>query len=206
MSAEEAVLERWLGARKTIVLPRIIHPRPIDWRPITGRMGFVGTLDHTPNRVALERLCALLQNRGSDAIELRVAGGPIEVGEALAVKFPFVTYIGRPDDECLRSEVASWTLFLNPIFWLSRGASMKLGQSLAWAIPALTTRAGARGYRLEPGDVFVTDDEENSFVDAMLALNRAPGQVHALRERIVQSKPEWPDTAALARELKSQLT
>ena len=205
MSEEEAVLERWLGARKTIVLPRIIQTHPLDWKPVPGRVGFVGTLDHTPNRVALERLCARLQTRGAAGIELRLAGGPAEAGESLAARYPFVTYVGRPDNETLRREVAGWSLFLNPIFWLSRGASMKLGQSLAWAVPALTTRAGARGYRLSPGQTVITEDTVESFASELLALVEAPERLHAVRKHLTEATETWPNAAVLARELRKNL-
>ena len=57
MTPEEEILERWLGANRTLVLPRVIWQRPIDWQPVSGRVGFVGTLNHTPNLVALEAIC-----------------------------------------------------------------------------------------------------------------------------------------------------
>lgn len=205
MSEEEAVLERWLGARKTVVLPRIIQPRLLDWKPVPGRVGFVGTLDHTPNRVALERLCARLQTMAAKGIELRLAGGPVKTGESLAARYPFVTYVGRLDNETLRHEASTWSLFLNPIFWLSRGASMKLGQSLAWGVPALTTRAGARGYRLSPGQTVITDDTEESFASELLALVEAPERLEVVRRHLTEATETWPNATVLARELRRNL-
>lgn len=206
MSEEEAVLERWLGAARTVVLPRVVRANALDWRPIAGRVGFVGTLDHTPNRVALVRLCdQLAELDGGATIKLRLAGGPESAGRWFAERYPFVEYIGRPDDNALRAEVSSWTLFLNPIFWLSRGASMKLGQSLSWGIPALTTRSGARGYRLRPEHVFATEDSPRAFASTLLDLVSQPARPAALREHLLRSGGDWPDVATLAAELKSAL-
>lgn len=207
MSEEEAVLERWLGAVRTVVLPRIIRSDPLEWRPIDGRVGFVGTLDHTPNRVALVQLCdELAKLAGGSTIKLRLAGGPESVGRSFTERYPFVEYIGRPDEGTLRAEAATWTLFLNPIFWLSRGASMKLGQSLAWGVPALTTRSGARGYRLRPEHTFSTEDSPQAFAAALIALVRSqPARPSGLRERLLRSGSEWPDVATLAAELKAAL-
>ena len=205
MSEEESVLERWLGARQTIVLSRIIQPCPLDWKPVSGRVGFVGTLDHTPNRIALEHLCTRLQAMAVKGIELRLAGGPTEAGNALAERYPFVTYIGRPDDETLRREASTWSLFLNPIFWLSRGASMKLGQSLAWAVPALTTQAGARGYRLDPRQTFMTGDSPTEFAERLVSLVFDPKALEAVHANLTQSAPDWPDVNALASKLRSAL-
>lgn len=205
MSEEEAVLERWLGTAKTIVLPRIIRSHLLDWRPVRGRIGFVGTLDHTPNRIALEKLCDRLAQLGAPRIDLRLAGGPESLGRDLASRYSFITYLGRPDNETIRNEAATWSLFLNPIFWLSRGASMKLGQSLAWGIPALSTKAGARGYRLAPGQVFVTEDSADEFNAKLLALIEAPERLDAVRKHLMQAAETWPSASVLADELKEKL-
>lgn len=205
MSEEEAVLERWLGARRTIVLPRIIHPRPLDWQPVPGRVGFVGTLDHTPNRVALQSLCAHLATRSSSGIELRLVGGPESFGRELSQSYPFVRYLGRLDNDALHQEVTTWSLFLNPIFWLSRGASMKLRQSLAWGIPALSTKAGARGYRLAPGQVFITEDSADEFTAKLLTLIKAPERLEAVRKQLMEATETWPNANVLAGELQETL-
>jgi hypothetical protein len=205
MSEEEEMLERWLGAKRIVVLPRIIRPRPVDWKPSPRRVGFVGTLNHTPNRVALELICSQLQTKVPAGFELRLAGGPEEAGRALAKKYAFITYVGRPDEEALRSEVASWSLFLNPIFWLSRGASMKLGQSLSWAVPSLTTRAGARGYQLSPDQTFMTDDTAEDFTARLITLISDRDALDTLRTKLLQSGPHWPDATSIAQRLQSAL-
>jgi hypothetical protein len=204
MSDEEEILERWLGARRTLVVPRIIHPSPLEWNPVPGRAGFVGTLDHTPNRIALERLCDELGARDTSALEFRLAGGPEEQGRALAARFRFVHYIGRPDDIALQKEVAGWSLYLNPIFWLSRGASMKLGQSLSWAVPAITTQTGARGYRLAPGQTIMTDDSAGAFATQLLASVEDRERLTGIRECLLRSAAEWPTAHSLGAELKAK--
>lgn len=205
MSDEEAVLERWLGARQTIVLPRIIHPRPLDWQPVPGRVGFVGTLDHTPNRVALQSLCALLASLAIPDLELRLVGSPESVGHELSQTYPFVHYLGRLDNDTLQQEVSTWSLFLNPIFWLSRGASMKLAQSLAWAIPALSTAAGARGYRIGAEEVAITDNSAEAFGARLRQLISSPAQLSALRTNLLNHNSRWPTKDSLAEELNARL-
>jgi hypothetical protein len=205
MSEEEETLERWLGTRRTILLPRIIRADPLDWKPVPGRVGFVGTLNHTPNRIALERLCMRLARVEAPKIEVRLVGGPEDDGHAMARRYSFVRYLGRLDEPALKREVTSWSLFLNPVFWLSRGASMKLGQSLSWAIPALTTRAGARGYRLAPDQVFMTEDSSEAFVADLLRLTQDQNRVAVLRERLVRSAGEWPDAKALGQRLRAAI-
>lgn len=205
MSEEESVLERWLGSARTVVLPRIVRPAPIPWLPVEGRVGFVGTLDHTPNRVALESVCRALAAAKEPGVELRLVGGPSRSGEAIANRYPFVRYLGRLDNEALEREASTWSLFLNPIFWLSRGASMKLGQALAWNIPVVTTRAGARGYEL-PGEVVrKVDDRPEAFVSAMIDLLRTPAALAALRENNADHQACWPDARTLAARLRTAL-
>ncbi|MEO7931662.1 MAG: glycosyltransferase [Chthoniobacterales bacterium] len=205
MSEEEEILERWLGATTTVVLPRIIKVNPLTWEPIFGRIGFVGTLNHTPNRIALERLCDHLSTFDASNLEFRLVGGPDDVGRALATKYSFVVYLGKLNDEMLQREAASWTLFLNPIFWLSRGASMKLGQSLSWAIPALTTRAGARGYQLTSDQSFITGDSVEAFTATLLDVVHSSDQLSKVRNRLLRSAEDWPNVQFLASRLKSIL-
>ena len=198
MSDEEEVLERWLGAKKTLVLPRLIEPDPLDWHPVSGRVGFVGTLDHTPNRVALEQLCECLVGMETGGLELRLVGGPINVGEALEARYPFVRYLGKLSDGELSKEVSSWLLFLNPIFWLSRGASMKLAKALAWCVPALTTRSGTRGYRLSQDEAFTVEDNVTEFASRLIGLIPHKSEIQAMRETIVRSQNEWQSISSLS--------
>lgn len=205
MSDEEETLERWLGARRVVVLPRVVRSAPIDWKPVFGRAGFVGTLNHTPNRIALERLCARLARSNPANVELRLVGGPEDAGRAFANRYSFVKYLGRLDDAALKSEASGWSLFLNPIFWLSRGASMKLGQSLEWALPTLSTRAGARGYRLESGQVFLTEDSVEAFAAELTSLIHDDARLAAARQHLLASEDTWPDTRSLAEHLNARL-
>lgn len=180
MSREEAVLERWLGARRTLVLPRLMAPAELAWQPVAGRAGYVGTLDHTPNRAALVSVCEELRHAPKPP-ELRVAGGPETAGRELAAQYPFITYVGRLPDAELAAEAASWSVFLNPIFWLARGASMKLRQGLAWGLPVLTTAAGRRGYEWRDDAVPTTPDVPAAFARRLLGLLGSPEVVAAAR-------------------------
>jgi hypothetical protein len=204
MSEEEETLERWLGATRTVVLPRVISPAPLDWQPRLGHVGFVGTLNHTPNRVALERLCVELARLNAPGLKLRLVGGPAHVARELAARHPFVEPLGRLDDAALMREISTWSLFLNPVFWLSRGASMKLGRSLAWGIPALTTRAGARGYELTPGTVSLVEDDASAFAAHLITLAFDRKSLQQTRDTLLAS-PLSPRLEDLAARLKARL-
>jgi glycosyltransferase involved in cell wall biosynthesis len=173
MSEEESALERWMGSKKTIVMPRTITNKTLSWNPKISRVGFVGTLNHTPNKVALNLICEKIADQAllkSINIELRVVGKPEFEGVNLAGKYNFVKYLGALNDEDLESEISSWNLFLNPIFWLSKGASMKLGQAISWGIPFVTTESGKRGYELTGAELLITSDNTQDFVARIMNL------------------------------------
>ena len=205
MSAEEEVLERWLGARKTLVLPRVIRPAPLNWKPVAGRIGYVGTLDHPPNQVAVERICAEMNRQGTQGVEVRLVGRPAAQGAAFAARYPFVKYLGTLDDESLKSEASSWSLFLNPIFWLSRGASMKLGQALAWELPVLSTRSGIRGYQLDGCEIPVTNDDPIVFVRAVSRILQSKDVLERIQAQVAKVAASSPTIKSLGQQLVGQL-
>jgi hypothetical protein len=169
LSHEEEVLEQWLGAGKVLYLTRAITFRSVQRRPVPGRVGFVGTLNHTPNRVALEEIFKCLQEKPIDGLDLRLVGRPEAIGVEMAQRLPFVTYLGALSEEKLEEEVATWGLFLNPIFWLSRGASMKLSRAFGWGVPVISTKAGGRGYQLDGCPMVMTENDPDHFCTCLRA-------------------------------------
>jgi glycosyltransferase involved in cell wall biosynthesis len=192
MSEEERVLETWLGTRNTLVLPRLLSRSPIEWRPTRGRVGYVGTLSHPPNRRALESVFEDLGKRPPGHVEIRLVGQPSSSGIDFARSYPFVKYLGALSDDDLRAEASTWAAFLNPIFGLARGASMKLSEALRLGLPVVSTQLGARGYDFGSCPFPVTENTPASFVDAMLDLVSAPGALESaadLSRRTVASAP-----------------
>jgi len=204
MSDEEAVLERWLGAKKTIVLYRTVSSDELLWQPVPDRVGFVGTLNHTPNRVALEKLCEEIANHYPLSIELRVVGQPVDFGQSLASRYSFVSYLGALSEDDLKREVATWNLFLNPIFWLSRGASMKLGKAISWGIPFITTSSGKRGYKLTT-NFLTTHDDAQVFVARMLELMSDHQNIIEAKKMVRDIQLSSPTSDSLASLISSSL-
>lgn len=145
ISRHDAEVERWLGAKNILFLPRQIPANELPLiAPLPGRIGCVATLDHGPNIQGLELFAsALMQFPG---LQLRVVGGPETAGRTLDARFPSLHYCGRLPDPALHIEAASWCAFVNPIFCPARGASTKVATALGWGLPVLTTPDGARGY------------------------------------------------------------
>src|SRR5690606_30477135 len=96
MSFEEENIEKWLGAKHTFFFPRIIKSSPINYRPKKGKIGFVGTLNHTPNFLALKDICNQL-SLTKLSIELVIIGGGEVQGTELASNYSFVRYLGKLD-------------------------------------------------------------------------------------------------------------
>ena len=145
ISEEDVLVEKWLGARACLYLPRTVEVAPISWRPQAERLGYVATLDHGPNVDGLSQLASALT--GVEDVVLRVVGGPVEAGDRLQREFRNIRYLGRLSDDALRAEASTWSAFTNPMFCQARGASMKVATALGWGVPVATTVEGARGYR-----------------------------------------------------------
>lgn len=200
LSADDAELERGLGARRVDWLPRLIEARALPWRPAEHRVGFVGTLDHAPN---LEGLVDVLQALpASSTVRVRVVGAPPSIGSWLTARFPSVDYVGALDDDALAREAGSWHAFLHPLFYLSRGCSTKLATGLGWQLPVVTTTFGRRGYTWRDGGV-IEAATPAAFVDA---IERLMNPAEAVRERervvaLVRSTPTLEENAARLRAL-----
>ncbi|TDQ19367.1 glycosyltransferase involved in cell wall biosynthesis [Algoriphagus boseongensis] len=147
VSPVEEALENWLGAKQVLMVPRTVTTQFLTRNPVAGRVGFIGDLSHAPNFFGIDEVCKAIELLPSyEGVNLRLVGAPEAVGERLAAKYPFVNYLGYMDNDSLQQEVSSWTYFLNPVFYYSRGVSTKLAKAFGWGIPVITTKIGCRGY------------------------------------------------------------
>ena len=154
MSEQERVFDQWLGADNIVLIPRIFSPAFLSWNPTLGRVGFVGTLNHLPNFSGIDGLCQALEHcKLPPNFKFHLVGSGEKEGQAFASKFSFVNYLGHLTDTALNAEASTWTLFLNPVFQLSRGASTKLATGINWGLPLLSTPFGNRGYEWNNGSI-----------------------------------------------------
>ena len=173
MSHEEVAIEQWLGSKHTFFFPRIIERNLLTWNPTKDRIGFIGTLNHTPNRIAIQEILNWFRENTVQPPSIRIVGYGEKIGKEFQNHYPFVKYLGELDEENAQTEIGTWSLFLNPIFWLSRGASMKLKKALSWGIPTITTSFGMRGYNLPKGAVIRTKSTVDDFcIEAAKALGQ----------------------------------
>ena len=148
ISEVEEGIEKWLGAKNVFMVPRVLNHEIVPWNPIAGRVGFLGDLSHKPNYEGIVAFCDAIVESGSKTLKLRILGNPANVGKKLSEKYSFVEYCGFVPDNKINEEVGSWSLFLNLVFYYSRGVSTKLAKGLSWGLPVLSTNYGNRGYVL----------------------------------------------------------
>ena len=200
----EVEIERWLGARNVTYIPRTIRTSPLAWKPVDGRLGFVGRLDHPPNREGLMLFLEAVEKIIFSPVHLRLVGSPRADGEAIAKRFPFVQYLGRLTDEQLQREACTWNCFVHPIFCYAMGASTKLAVAVGWEIPVVTTTMGCRGYTWHEGHMPVADTPESL---AKLALQLAnPEKAHEAQREISKIRRTSPTVAEVASLIRSVLS
>ena len=166
----EVEICRWLGAKSNSWVPRAISHDPLDRKPLPGRVGAVGTLDHPPTMEAMWLVLEAMRRRGPGTSCVRLVSGSRRQAEFFAREFPFVDDLGRLDDAALRQEASTWSAFLHPLFCFARGASTKLATGLSWGLPCITTESGVRGYDLPEGAAIVADKEDD-FVAKIVAVS-----------------------------------
>lgn len=153
VSGVEEELEKWIGAKKIYMVPRIIGQEILEEHIIQGRLGFLSDLSHEPNFYGINELCKAIISTGGEVPEIRLAGGGPERGKLLSEQYNFVEYLGYLPEEALKKELSTWSFALNPVFYYSRGVSTKLGKCLSLGIPVMTTAIGMRGYKWQDGEL-----------------------------------------------------
>jgi glycosyltransferase involved in cell wall biosynthesis len=196
ISETEKQIENWFGARRVAFLPRKLYKDFLHHEPVIGRIGFVGRLDHPPNLQGVTILLEELSRNNRD-LEFRLVGAPPKYGDQIRNDFPFVNYLGELSDKDLEKEVATWSFFLNPVWWYSTGASTKLARAISWGLPIITTTAGMRGYQWEQGSLLVADSPGE--MSSILHLEaRSPERIKYWREqtRLIAENGQSPKELA----------
>jgi hypothetical protein len=188
-------LERWVGAKRISWLPRIVNSNPLDWQPVDGRVGFVGTLNHAPTIEGLE-LFLRASAKSNSALEIRLIGGPDHKGHEIASRYPNVRYLSRMDDAALKVEASTWSCAIHPLFCYSRGCSTKLAILLGWEIPIVTTPAGCRGYTWEAGSIPQAESPED-FARLVECSICEPARTR-IRSQVVMAKSSSPSIDEVA--------
>ncbi len=196
----EADLCRELGARRSDWIPRVIPDHPLNWKPIEGRLGFVGTLDHPPSMEGMVKVLEAWPRDAGRPVKVRVVSRSRWHGECLARKFSQVEYLGPMEGGEAEQEAASWCAFLHPMFCFARGCSTKLATGLGWRIPCLSTTSGVRGYEVPKGAVLLKEKPEDFALEACrLSFVEAARKEKKALDSVAD---EFPSTEALATRFK----
>lgn len=197
----EAELCREMGARRCDWIPRVIPEQPLKWRPMEGRLGFVGTLDHPPSMEGMVKVLEAWPRDSGSGIKVRVVSRSRWHGEWLARRFSQVEYLGPLDGGEMEKEAASWCAFLHPMFCFARGCSTKLATGLGWRIPCLSTASGIRGYEL-PADSVVMADGPKEFASECMRISKT-GSAAEARSKLIQASTKLPHLTTVASRLSA---
>lgn len=193
----EADLCRELGAKRSEWIPRVIPEQPLKWKPVEGRLGFVGTLDHPPSMEGMVKVLKAWPKEAGRELKVRVVSGSRWHGEWLAREFPQVEYLGPLGQKGLEEEAASWCAFLHPMFCFARGCSTKLATGLGWRIPCVSTPSGVRGYELPEGAVRMTETAESFAEEAVRLGDKKEAERAQQKLRGVEAQlPTWEKIGA----------
>ncbi|GJM15891.1 MAG: hypothetical protein DHS20C13_12180 [Thermodesulfobacteriota bacterium] len=200
----EVEIEKWLGAKRATHIPRTINEPPLNWQPIKGRVGYVGRLDHPPNKEGLLLVLNELKKIKGNIIELRIVGSPAEEGQQLSEDYEFVNYLGELSDEELREDASTWSTCINPVFCYAMGCSTKLAVAVGWEIPIITTTMGIRGYIWNEGDVPIADEAE-SFANLVIEYSD-PANSTPIKKEIQKTRNSSPNIVDVANIIKNSLS
>ncbi|HTX55571.1 MAG TPA: glycosyltransferase [Candidatus Acidoferrales bacterium] len=168
--AERDVL-RGFGITSVHVVPNVHEPVRVEGLPFEQRLGvlFIGGYNHRPNVDAARYLCEEIMPRvwetlpdvrvtllGSNPTEsvLALAGDRVEVPGYVPDVTPFFT---------------TRRVFAAPLRY-GAGLKGKIGESLAYGLPVVTTEIGAEGFSFEDGRHYLHAEEPAAFAAAIVRL------------------------------------
>jgi hypothetical protein len=205
VSEVEEGVEKWLGSKRVFIVPRIVKSETTLWNPVDGRIGFLGDLSHAPNHDGIVSFCDALSLLDHHKIKLRLMGNPENIGHALAQKYSFVEYCGFVPNERIHEEVGTWAIFLNLVFYYSRGVSTKLAKGLGWGIPVLTTPYGNRGYDF-PHDMLTSAETPSQMAQLTVKLIADSTELEKMRNNSIYLTSHFHDYTPIMNKLYPLLT
>lgn len=201
VSEEERRTLEGLGVRNVRVVPNLHVPdNAAASAPFSEREGilFIGSYRHTPNIDAVKWLCAdimPLVRKQLPKVRVTLLGSdpPKDVTELASGEVDVPGYIADVAPYFQRHRV-----FVAPLRY-GAGLKGKVGQSLAFGLPVVTTSIGAEGFGLVDGGDALIAESADAFADAIVRLYSE----RSLWERLAEAAPRAiekfaPDAAAPA--------
>lgn len=157
------------------------RPRPLRMSP---RIGFVGGLQHFPNRHGLQWFIEEVWPQildGNPQARLRLVGADTQNQRWQAVRN--VEALGWVDD--LHSEMATWALSVVPVR-IGAGTRVKIAEAFSQKCPVVSTSLGAYGYEVTDGRELWLADSPATFASQCLRALDDPREAAAVAERAWQ--------------------
>ncbi len=179
-----------------VELLSLVHtPAPTD-TPFEARRGvlFIANFEHPPNADALEHylrdIHPAVRRRAPEA-DLTVIGAKVP-SHLARLAGEGVRFAGHVPD--IRPAFAAARLSVAPLRY-GAGIKGKIGTSLAFGVPVVTTTVGAEGMELEHGEHLLVADHPEAFAEAVAALHGDAGlwrrlATNGLRGATEQFSPE----------------
>lgn len=151
---------------------------------------FIGGYDHTPNVDAAIWLCKSIMPliwQQCPEIHLTLLGSnpPVQVKNLQNGQVTVTGYISDVEQYFLNHRV-----FVAPLRY-GAGMKGKIGQSLSYGLPVVTTSIGAEGFNLTKGlDIMIADSPE-SFVESILRLYNSPDLWNSFSKASLESVEQY---------------
>ena len=143
----------------------------LEYKPFSKRKDllFVGSFDHLPNIDAVKHLCEIIMPmiwKNNSEIKLKIIGSnPTQ--EILNLRNKKIEILGYVED--LSSFFNTSKLFVAPLRY-GAGIKGKIGQSMEYGLPLITTTIGAEGFNFFDCHKFIVEDDEEIFAKKILAV------------------------------------
>ena len=167
-SADKTAVTREVPGVRIEVIPTI-HPQHAPGQTFAARSDilFLGNLAHRPNADAVHffmRDIFPLVRRSLPDVKLHIVGDNVtpEIAAYACAEVRVLGYV--PDVEPLYQ---SCRLMVVPLRY-GAGVKGKLGESLSYGLPVVTTSIGAEGFGLTDGDEVLIADEPQAFATAVV--------------------------------------
>ena len=169
------------GGKQVCVIPNgFTRPQntPVWKTPDPCRIGFIGSLDYSPNHDGLiwfrDKVWPLIRKQKPE-MRLRLVGSlPFLQKKIEAEGFEYLGFVDDPTEE-----MQTWSSMIVPILY-GGGTRIKILDAFSKKCPVIATPVGAHGIAAEHDDHLLLADAPEQFAQACLKLSDSPEAGHEL--------------------------
>lgn len=185
------------GIDNTIVIPNIHNPKAVETVPFKKRQGlvFIGSYLHHPNIDAAEWLCKEIMPlvwKSSPEIKLTMLGD--QPGEITKFQSERILIPGYVHD--ISPYFNNARIFVAPLRY-GAGMKGKIGQSLEYSLPIITSDIGAEGMNLRHEQHVLIANDTSSFAEQIIRLYHDESLWHRLHFNSLEAIKPFTSEAIL---------